>query len=158
MILYCDLDDVLVDWQTPFFSKYPELKISPSIFTKIVELGEPFFSNLPWTKDGKNLWSHINRYRPKILSAAAILHFEVEPEIVKGKLNWISNNLGKEYVDTAIICHRNEKNLYSGYNKILIDDNNQNIKEWEEKGGIGILHTNYMSTLEKLNEAFKIIK
>ena len=33
---------------------------------------------------------------------------------------------------------------------ILIDDRSDNIKEWKETGGVGILHKEYDVTVEKL--------
>jgi hypothetical protein len=48
------------------------------------------------------------------------------------------------------VPHSASKQNYAGSNRILIDDLESNIKEWEEKGGIGILHKNAITTLKIL--------
>ena len=37
-----------------------------------------------------------------------------------------------------------------GKPNVLIDDYKKNIREWEAKGGIGILHTNVIKTISDL--------
>ena len=43
-----------------------------------------------------------------------------------------------------------KKQLYSQPDRILIDDHEDNIREWREKGGIGILHTSAQDTIKQL--------
>jgi len=44
------------------------------------------------------------------------------------------------------------KQNHAGKNRILIDDLESNINEWEAKGGIGILHKNAGETLAILKK------
>jgi hypothetical protein len=157
-MLYCDLDDVLVDWQTNILSEIPDfwlLKIEER-FKILIEKGEKFWSDLPWTKDGEELWENIKIYKPIILSAGAIGKYQVHDFVRKGKIEWVKKNLS---TDTEIIvCHRREKKNYSKIGNILIDDNEKNINEWKDYGGIGILHTNSKKTIGDLNEIKKILE
>ena len=43
---------------------------------------------------------------------------------------------------------------YIQSNDILVDDQERNIKDWESQGGIGILHTDFDSTISKLKEIY----
>ena len=52
----------------------------------------------------------------------------------------------------TILTPAHLKQAQSGENHILIDDRPKNIEEWESKGGIGILHTDAFSTIERLKE------
>ena len=42
------------------------------------------------------------------------------------------------------------KHKYAAPNHVLIDDREDIIKDWEDKGGIGILHTSTKNTIECL--------
>jgi hypothetical protein len=152
------MDDVLVDWKTNvtnFCENFWDIDDMEKRFFLLVKAGRKFWASNPWTIDGKNLWKGINTYKPTLLSAAARGNFTVHEDVRNGKLDWIKNNLGYEFYKDAIICHRKEKKLYSNSNSILIDDFEQNINEWEDNGGIGILHKSSDETIEKLNSIVK---
>jgi hypothetical protein len=54
------------------------------------------------------------------------------------------------------MCHSTRKWYFSEPYAILIDKEESIIKEWEERGGIGILFESTSQVLEKLH-SFKII-
>lgn len=43
-----------------------------------------------------------------------------------------------------------DKHMHCKFGDILIDDRTSNIEEWNNAGGIGILHTDYKKTIESL--------
>ena len=47
---------------------------------------------------------------------------------------------------------RNQKQLFAAEDKILIDDMEQTINEWNKGGGIGILHTSAADTIKQLKK------
>ena len=51
-----------------------------------------------------------------------------------------------------ILAFAHQKKDYANENSILIDDRSKNIDQWRAAGGIGILHINAASTIEKLKE------
>jgi hypothetical protein len=126
-------------------------KSSCKAWEMLLSKGSSFWKNLEWELGGKELWNHIEKYNPIILSATA-KEFPMEiPET--GKRQWLQKNISIDVADNAIIVNNKRfKQRYSGKNKILIDDEIININEWEEKGGIGIHHTNTWKTVEILNE------
>jgi hypothetical protein len=65
---------------------------------------------------------------------------------------------GESVLEELIICRSKEKYFLSERGRILVDDNADNIKAWQSKGGIGILHTgSYVETLKQLKKAVKKI-
>ncbi len=154
-ILYVDLDGVLSDFDKQFESlgygsiddvanKYGSKR--PWII--IEKKGVSFWSEMPWMPDGKILWSRIKRYKPTILSAP------MNNESSKiGKRLWVNKKLGKHV--KLILEPSKTKKRYATPKSILIDDREDNIKGWNDSGGIGILHRNTKTTLLELSKIIK---
>jgi len=145
--IYVDMDGVLVGFETGYnaISDVPFKKAKDgdmTVFWKPVnDAGYEWWANLPWTNDGKELWEYVKKYNPTILTAPSR-----GDECPKGKKIWVKRELGE---DIPIILEK-DKYKYSGKNKILIDDTEEKINAWVDKGGIGILHTSTKDTIEKL--------
>ena len=149
--IYCDMDGVLCDFNRRFEqfgginpNEY-ESKNGIKMFWKIIDsVGEQFWSQMPWTPDGKQLWTYISKYIPTLLSAPSE-NFSSR----YGKKLWVEENLPGTKL---ILAKRTNKQDYSGKNQILIDDLPKNINEWNSKGGIGIFHTSAENTINKLKQ------
>jgi hypothetical protein len=154
--IYCDLDDVLVD-----FLKGVQEKVNPDIATregwqkvkkedwkKIVDMSPNFWAELDWMQDGKQLWNYIKSYDPIILTARP----KTDPQARKGKLMWVKKHLGNKAYKSTIVTLGLLKQEHAGKNRILIDDYDRNIKQWRAAGGIGILHKNAMNSIEQLRK------
>jgi len=110
--IYCDMDGVLCDFsqgisnmfklksknpsepgpmQMAGYSDAQDWLTAPMTDSKWepVENYPMFWPTLPWTKDGKKLWSYIEKYNPHILSAYA----PYDKNSRKGKLLWLQRNL-----------------------------------------------------------------
>ena len=96
--------------------------------------------------DGQELWSYIKKYKPNILSAPSW-----DPSSKVGKEAWCKINLKNDYKKLYLYSRAN-KQLFSASNRILIDDMEQTINEWNAKGGVGILHTSAASTINQLKK------
>ncbi len=69
-----------------------------------------------------------------------------------GKIKWVQKNT-KIPKSRTIVVLRSQKQRYATQNGqfcVLIDDYIKNIKEWENKGGVGIHHTDVNKTLKEL--------
>jgi hypothetical protein len=146
--LFLDMDGVIVDFDAGVRRKYnvdwypTEWKIPYAEFGTTFEIfwagldSGTFWNRLPWTKDGKRIQAIVEPMCPVILTAAAM------PFAVPGKLMWLK----REYPDAikdrrVLICNGHAgKAAVAGPGKILIDDKNENIDEWEAAGGMGILY------------------
>jgi PAS domain-containing protein len=146
--IYCDLDGVLVDFDKGYYDLTgidTEKRINltkEKFWEPIVEAGSKWWEELEWTKDGKELWNYIKKHSPIILSAPSR-----EKSSKIGKRKWI-----KKYLPNIplILKPAYEKCLFSSPTSILIDDNKDNIEQWINKGGIGILHITTKITIKEL--------
>ena len=63
---------------------------------------------------------------------------------------WVKENLTPN--TDVILVNKKDKQLYAGENKILIDDRTDNISDWKNAGGIGILHKTATQTINELKK------
>lgn len=94
-----------------------------------------FWKDLNWTKEGKNILELIEKYFGKsniCLLTAPTRNIGCIP----GKLKWVEENL-PEYKNQILIGKA--KYFCAAPNKILIDDNRENIQDFINYGGNGIL-------------------
>ena len=153
--IYCDMDGVLSDFMVA------AKKATGTTFTQdqsdrhweTIRNTRNFWSNMPWTRDGKQLWNYIRQYNPHILSAYTI----EDPNCLPGKRRWLRKNLGYTQNFMINLVRRREKKNFAmrgNDNKrqpaILIDDYPKNVDQFRNAGGIGILHTSASNTISQL--------
>ena len=158
--LYVDMDQVLVDFlggaEKVLGKAYTDKKYwmddkSGDKKDLLTQKAPNLFRDLSWMKDGKTLWRFLMGNSPKILSAHPT---EWMPNSKKDKSSWVQKNLGLNSSDVHLV-KRSMKREYAttnGQPNVLIDDHSKNIKEWQAAGGIGILHRNATSTIQKLKK------
>lgn len=151
--LYVDMDGVLTDFEQAFLDldkgTVDEFDDSEDIL-EVVKIfgGEKFWSEMPWMKDGKVLWQFVKQFQPTLLSSPSS-----DPKSRTGKKKWVQKNISRN--QPLILAWSNSKQKYSGANCILIDDKERTIKQWRQKGGIGILHKNAKDTIKQLKTIMK---
>ena len=148
--IYCDLDQVLVA-----FMKGAEAAIGGDFastdkderWNKINQT-KGFWANLDWMPGGKRLYQFIEKYDPYVLSA----YSGRDPTSKNGKMKWLAKNTNWKKGRINLVM-RSQKQKYATTNgkpNVLIDDYMKNINEWENKGGIGVHHTNASKTIGEL--------
>ena len=150
--IYSDMDGVLVDFNKRFkrFSdgisptEY-EQKFGKDKFWELVDgVGVRFWVGMDWMSDGKQLWNYIKEYNPTLLSSPSRSNHSR-----MGKRIWRKRNLPSTKL---ILAQAANKQNYADPDSILIDDRESNVDQWIKAGGIGILHTDTASTINKLKE------
>ena len=148
--IYCDMDGVIVDFEDGYERltgkniKGNHVKGDSDFWQPITDAGANFWINLKWMPDGEKLWKYIKNYSPSILSAPSR-----EKSSRIGKEIWVRTNIpGTE----LILKPASEKQELAEPNAILIDDRKDNIQQWKDAGGIGILHTSANNTIKQLQE------
>jgi hypothetical protein len=165
--IFCDLDGVLVDFNRGFENleenkerlspkEYEEKNGKNSIWPLIDKQGEDFWINLPWMRDGRELWDSIKRYNPIILSSPSR-----SKACITGKAEWVKRNLkikDEPIVDpndwtgdSNLILHRDKYKFAESDKDILIDDTEGKLTKWTEAGGTGILHNDATDTIKVLD-------
>jgi cytidyltransferase-like protein len=148
--IYCDMDGVIVDFEDGYKRltgkdiKGNHIKGDGDFWQPITDAGVKFWAGLKWMSDGKELWSYIKPYNPEILSAPSR-----EESSKIGKHVWIKNNIPGIKL---ILRSANRKQELAESNAILIDDRKDNIEQWINAGGIGILHTSADDTITQLKK------
>ena len=149
--IYCDLDEVLVDFLRAAdaavggnFSK-ADRETRWSIINQI----KGFWANVGWKPNAKRLYDFIIRYDAHVLSAFT----GRDPTSKVGKMKWLSKNTKFKRGNVHLVL-RSQKKSYAKTKEekpnVLIDDYDKNIREWEAAGGIGIHHTDVGKTISEL--------
>jgi 5'(3')-deoxyribonucleotidase len=142
--LYCDMDQVLVAF----------LNGAKQITGQTISNVPRFWENLQFMPGARRLLQRIQKYDPYILSA----YTEKDSRSKAGKIKWVLKNT-RIPKSRIVVVKRAQKQSYAthkGEFSVLIDDYIKNIKEWENKGGVGIHHTDVSKTLKELtNLGFK---
>lgn len=107
--------------------------------------GEWFESLEPLEDGTKKLWKFINGlgYEVKILSAG-VSGRKGMPTAEEGKRSWAMKHLEPKPQEVIVADKSSDKKHWAtnkdGSPNILIDDKTSNIEQWNQMGGIGILH------------------
>ena len=150
--LYCDMDGVLADFETRFEQYSDGLttdeyrdEFGISAFWELVNgEGVGFWVGIPWMSDGKALFDYI---KPNLFSLLSAPSSENSSRL--GKRLWVKNKIPGTKL---ILASAKNKQNYSEEGAILIDDREDTIREWDSRGGIGILHTSAGSTIQQLQK------
>ena len=152
MIIYCDMDGVLCDFERQWartnklpFSKFSSLNMHDR-WEKVRQHGI-YWETIPWKGDGRMLWNYIKKHDVRILSA----YSSSDPNCMAGKRKWLQKNVSISNAKIHLVT-RSQKQIYSKKNTILIDDYIRNIKEFNAKGGIGIRHKTASQTISELKK------
>ena len=148
MVIYCDMDGVLTDYNTSFrevFNDAPNNVFSllgEETVNSILNDVEGYWRDMPWTEDGKTLWFFIKSYNPVLLTTPALSVKDCKQD----KISWKNKELGSD----VNIIFSSTKYDYASPDSILIDDKKENIDAFTNNGGIGILHTSAEETITQL--------
>mmetsp|Transcript_3156 Transcript_3156/g.4808 ORF Transcript_3156/g.4808 Transcript_3156/m.4808 type:complete len:267 (-) Transcript_3156:406-1206(-) len=176
--IFCDLDGVLVDFEAGVKKicngKGPDDIPNQSYMWGAIARTPLFYQNLPWTKDGKQLWNAIKHTMPDILTGVprsknSRLEKAIwcQRELIEDGGDLVVNHVDmagkkkshevvlgrkRENVVNVITCWSVNKYLESGERHVLIDDRESLADEWKNSGGIFIHHTKTERTLELLKK------
>ena len=149
--IYCDMDGVICDFvlAAKMATGQNWVGLRTGQDWESIRKAKNFWSTMPWTKDGRQLWSYIKKHNPHILSA-----FSVEdPNCIPGKRRWLRRNLGYTKNSMINIVRRREKKNFAMEGRrpaILIDDYPKNVSDFKAAGGMGILHSSTQTTISQL--------
>jgi hypothetical protein len=149
LIVYLDMDGCISDFNRQFESlghgKVSDVS-DEELWPPINKAGVKFWSEMPWTPDGKELWAYVKQFNPIILSTPS-----THNSSRIGKKIWVKKNLGSDV--TLILTFRKEK--FANPNAILIDDRDVNLIPWRKAGGIAVAHKDAKTTIQKLKKLLK---
>jgi len=152
--IYLDMDGVLSDFEGKFseiFGESPhgirERKDFTDHWPTFVEQKQ--FENLNWFPGGEELVKFVRsipNVEIEILSSSGGMRFQ--DEVKEQKKNWLKKN-GLAF-KAHVVPGRKKKAEYATPETILIDDTEDVIVQFNQAGGIGILHRNVGETVDKI--------
>lgn len=171
--VFCDVDGVLANFYAGMMrdfgiskDKVDDFLINKNGWDIITKKKPHFFASLPLLPDAKGLIAGLTQFRDKgqiklsILTAIPNEWYD-DPIMRKistqDKIQWITRFFQTIPAKNVLVVRRQDKQKYARAQKavghppaILIDDFPKNIREWEMAGGVGIIHTNSMNSLQQL--------
>lgn len=150
--IYVDMDGVLCDFEKRYEERYGHISDEErkskfrSNFQDFIKTEQ--FATLSIMKDAHLLIRYLNTLDiPKeILSSTA--YEEVYDTISKQKNQWLSDHgIGWK---ANFVPGKRHKYKFATPESIIIDDTKSVIEDWNKAGGIGILHTDAISTIAML--------
>ncbi len=138
--IYLDMDGVLVDFDQQFkdltgmMPREFEAKYGSTGFWEAIDkAGVGFWRGMSWMPGGEALYNRASQFDHELLSSPS------RSELSKiGKRLWRRDKTP----NTKLTLSRSYlKKNYAAPNHILIDDREDNIQQWRDAGGIGILYT-----------------
>lgn len=154
-IVYLDMDGVLAD-----FEGTSQMLLGPEFNWK-EEVGKPnwgklhsiqnLYALLQPLPDAFELWEFVNAHYDDVRILTAIPKRAHFPEAVNDKRDWIHKLFGA-HVEVCFGPYAYDKQFHCRAGDILIDDAAINIGQWNDRNGLGILHTSTRDTVQKLIE------
>jgi hypothetical protein len=149
--IYLDMDGVIVDFDKRFESMFgmPPREFENNFgkekfWEKIDAKGVGFWRGMDWMPGGQQLYNRVAKHDHALLSSPS------RSKTSKiGKHMWRKDNTP----DTKLILAQsfNKKN-YADKSNILIDDRADNIQQWKDAGGIGILYQSAEQVMKELDK------
>jgi hypothetical protein len=149
--IFLDMDGVIVDFDKRFEEQFgmPPREFednfgSDKFWEKIDSKGVGFWRGMDWMPGGQQLYNRVAKHDHALLSSPS------RSDLSKiGKRMWRKDNTP----NTKLILARsyNKKN-YADKSNILIDDRADNIQQWKDAGGIGILYQSADQVMKELDK------
>ena len=148
--IYLDMDGVIADFNKRYKELYkmePQEAEDKKEFYKFFDsfIATKQFATLDLMPDAVTLLNYLSKLNipTEILSSTA--SEKRDADIRAQKLMWLqTHNIGFK---VNLVPGKRLKKDFSNANSILIDDTPVNIDQWRREGGVGILHTDTISTL-----------
>jgi len=148
--IYLDMDGVIAD----FDKHYKELyRMSPrdadekKEFYKLFDhfIANEHFAKLPMMQDAQTLLSFLDSTGIPIEILSSTSSEKRHEPIQKQKTDWLHKH--GIYYPINLVPGKRLKRNFSKPDYALIDDTGQNIDQWRQEGGVGILHTDALTTI-----------
>lgn len=146
MQIFVDMDGVLADFDLGHeivFGVRAD-KLADNVDWRKVRASPDFYLNLPPMADMLELWSHVERYEPIVLTGVPASVAEAPAN----KRAWVRKHLG-DHVEVRC-CRSKDKCLHGSAGDVLIDDWEKYRHLWLAKGGRWVTHRSAAESIREL--------
>lgn len=157
MNVWLDLDGVMCDFRGKVVELLgKDLDAFPSTSAAWKALGQyqDVFATLEKMPDADRLFHGVKRLQDRFgfeIGVLTAIPLRISmPRAEKDKLAWVGRNYPELAKNFRIGPHAKNKQDHCKPGDVLIDDNRKNIDQWNDKGGIGIFHTNARDSVNML--------
>ena len=159
MTVYFDMDRVLTDFARQA-EKYNALKKNERVnWVKVFLIGSKFWSEMDFFPGAKDAFFELLSYCSqngiyvKVLSSVRIASGR------RGKIKWCRDNLLLNEKDVIIVKYAEQKADFASEDCLLIDDSDENIRNFISNGGHGFKFRNWNDeTCKKILNIIKNIR
>lgn len=121
-------------------------------FGRIESQGYQFWMNLHPCPGAIDLFNYCNELAPTYILSSPTR----DPNCLKGKMLWLQNYFGKNFRNFILTP---KKEMCARLDKVLIDDNENNVESFRFNGGQGILYPSVVNKRHgEKNRAVEIVK
>ena len=135
-------DRILENWKLGCWNMEEVLGVDAAYFYGKLEEDPDYWVNLEDYDYAKNMWNRLSQLAPTYVCSTPTY----DPNSGRGKMIWMQKFFDKGFRD-YILTPR--KYMCAAPNHILIDDHEDNIKQFNEAGGIGILFPQFTNHRHK---------
>ena len=146
MQIFVDMDGVLADFDTGHEIVFGlrSCKKADNVDWQAVRAVVGFYERLPPMPDMQELWAHVAKYRPIILTGVP----SSVAEAADNKRAWVRKHIGS-HVEVRC-CRSSEKSLHAQVGDILIDDWEKYCHLWLARGGRWVTHRSAAESIREL--------
>ena len=148
--IYVDMDGVLADFRKRYIELFDADPMDSHKHKKMKDNWNKFvdddgFETLDMMPDAKIGIKFLNSLDIPIKILGSTANEKQYPPIVKQKLIWLKDH--KIDWEPHFVPGKRFKKDYAEEGYVLIDDTESTIEKWTDKGGIGIYHTDWITTI-----------
>jgi hypothetical protein len=146
-----DMDGVYADFDRgyPLVFGHHHSCVSKEEMWKHIDSRPMFYADLPTMAHSRPFYRAINHLDHSFLSVSR------GETIEKAKQLFLKTRL-MSMADYVPVWGSRKSDYIKNRGDILVDDHEENIRLWEEAGGVGILHVDFRSTAHQLLKALKV--
>lgn len=148
--LYLDLDGVMADFDAHFPATFglDHRGLADDDMWETINRHPSYFRDMPPCEGAKAFFDTIAWADPIILTACPKSNYA---HVARQKRAWVREHLSTTCIILPVMGGRNKPLFMHAPGDILIDDFEKNIKAWNDEGGTGILHRDFMATADQLS-------
>jgi hypothetical protein len=145
MKLFLDLDGVLADFDRgveAVTGKRPDQLPVRRMWQALAKAPD-FYGTLEMMHDAQVLWEFCEPHNPTVLTGLPMGDWAPDQ-----KRRWVAAMLGAHV--PVVTCMTRDKHRFAGPGHVLVDDRASTREAWEKAGGIFILHTQAVRSIDEL--------